>query len=432
MCAHSGERTLRSHVHGSRLLNVSSYRAPLLVVAIALALSGCGHSGGGATESVVRPTVVLAVPKEGPEAHLGRDIERAAKMQFEATSKTGNLERLRLVVVDEASSQAPHIDPETVAERTQDQIDSGGVVGWVGGVDSDALAVELPRLNQAGVLAVSPNATATAFNRRDPGFPGAPIKYYPAFDRYGLSFARTSPTDIDVAGPCLKEIAGSGQRKVFTVDAGDTDGDSFSSAVDTLSLRQGITVVGHESVPLGHADWEGLVQQIHAAGAQVVIWGSTPGPGQADLWAAVARAGLRVQMVAGSVTPPSLISRLSHVVSGTVICSAAVPSDQQTSRSAKFAQAFTERWGHEPTAGALRGASAMAFALEALKSAKVSPAAGSDLSVLRSAATLQLSRTRRVDSLLGVVTLDRLGNWSAAPVGIWTLSGSTSAFKRLG
>ena len=234
------------------------------------------------------PRIVVAIPMHGPNAKVGRDIERSARMQFEKRNTAGALNSVKLVVVDESSGGSAAVDPESIAGMTQDQIDSGAVVGWVGGVDSDALAVELPRLNEAGIAAVSPSSTATPFNRRDPAFPGSPIKYYPAFARYGLSFARTAPTDLTVAGRCLDSLRGSGIRRVFTVDAGDTDGDSFSSALEGQAPRAGVTIVGHESVPSGHADWEGITQQIAASGAQSVVWGSAPNTGEHDLWTSIA------------------------------------------------------------------------------------------------------------------------------------------------
>lgn len=377
------------------------------------------------------PTVVVAAPQEGPLAHLGRDIQRAAQMQFESRPMTAALSGLRFVTSDETSGTAPYSNPETVAERTQKLVDTGQIVGWVGGVDSDALAVELPRLSAAGVSAVSPAATATPFNRRDQGFPGAPIKYYPAFDKYGLSFARTAPTDKLLGSACLDWMARAGVKRVFTVDTGDTDGDSFSSAIETGAPTSGLTLVGHESVPAATADWEGVVKQAGAAGAQALIWGSASGSGDLELWKAVASSRLSVKMMSGPAMPPSSLPRLSKLVASSTLCTATVPPAEQTHASASFARAFRSRWGHDPTPGALRGAAAMGLILEAIDKSSGSGLRNPISDATRQGIARELARSRTVKSLLGDIRLDSLGNWTQAPVGIWTSEGNTLKFRQL-
>ncbi len=352
-------------------------------------------------------------------------------MEFESTPKTGALAGLKLVMVDEAGGSNAASDPEYVAKRTQELVDTGMVVGWVGGVDSDALAVELPRLNAAGVSTVSPGATATPFNRRDRGFPGAPIKYYPAFNKYGLNFARIAPTDQTLADHCLGDLASQGVKRVFTVDTGDTDGDSFSSAVETRAPLKGVSLVGHESLPDGNADWQGLVQQLAAVKAQAVVWGSASGSGDAELWRAVSDAKLSVRMVGGPAMPPSGLKSLAKLMPGSSICAAAVPASVQTSASGDLAGKFRARWGHEPTPGALRGAAAMALMLDALQRSTAAPLAAPLPEASRQSVATGLARTRRIDSLMGVIELDQLGNWRTAPLGMWSVASGQLKFRQL-
>ncbi len=396
-----------------------------------LTATGCGSGGSATTADYKHPAVVVAIPKEGPLAHLGRDAERAARMQFEARTKSGFLGALRLVTVDEAEKSAPYIDPEKVAQRTQEQVDSGTVVAWVGGIDSDAVAVELPRLNEAGIIAVSPSATATPFNLRDPAFPGAPIKYFPAFAKFGLTFARTAPTDLTLGRGCLASLAKQRLVRVFTVDAGDTDGDSFSSAVQSQAPLVGGELVGHESVSTSSADWDGLSRQIANSKAQVIIWGSAISGVESEFWASLKQAGVSVPVLFGTAMPPTELARLPSSIPTSSVCSASAPAETLGVQGPRFAQDFKRRWGHAPAAGSLRGAAAMALALKALEQASGEAGTEAGLEASRAATALRLSRISRFDSLLGPMELSPVGNWNQAPIGMWQLSAGRAVFRQV-
>jgi len=394
-------------------------------------LAGCGQDSKTAASKVDQPSVLVAVPKQGPLRDLGLDTERAARMEFERQTTRPALRQLKLVSISEAGSGEDFSNAAQVAKNTQGLVDTGMVVGMVGGIDSDALAVELPRLNEAGIAAVSPAATATPFNRRDEAFPGAPIKYYPAFAQFGLSFARTAPSDLHLIGPCLRQLAATKIRNVFTVDSGDTDGDSVSSAVEATAPSEGLVLVGHESVPKGNADWPGIVRQIGASRAEAVIWGSAAGTGETDLLKEMKSAGLSSRLMLGPSIPPDFLKKLDPVRGGASICSASVPPALQSSSSAAFAEQFRSRWGHEPAPGALRGAAAMALLLTAIERGANRSLSTSTIDAARQGITRSLSRTRSVNSLLGPVRLDTLGNWSDAPIGVWSLSGNRPRFRQL-
>ena len=374
---------------------------------------------------------MVAIPKEGPLAHIGRDAERAARMQFESRSKSGFLGALRLVTVDEAEKSAPYIDPERIAQRTQEQVDSGTVVAWVGGIDSDAVAVELPRLNEAGIVAVSPSATATPFNLRDPAFPGAPIKYFPAFAKFGLTFARTAPTDITLGRGCLASLAKQSVTRVFTLDAGDTDGDSFSSAVQSQAPSVGVELVGHESVSRSTADWDGLSRQIASSKAQVIIWGSALSGVESEFWASLKQAGVSIPVLFGPAMPPTELLKLPKGAQTSSICSASAPGESLGVPGSRFAQEFKTRWGHDPAAGSLRGAAAMALALKALEQANGKAGTEAALEASRASTALRLSRISRFDSLLGPMELSPVGNWNQAPIGMWQLSAGRPVFRQV-
>jgi len=403
--------------------------ASLPIFALLLvALSGCG----AATQPKVsdpRTTVVLAAPLHGPYGALGRDTVRAARMQLKAEGfPESGPASIRLEVVDESDPAADGFNPEHVASLVSDALEASRPVAWVGGIDSDTLAVELPRLNEAGVVAVSPSASALPFTQADPAFPGAPIKYYPAIATFGATFARTASTDSVIARKMLAEIRRRGITRVLTVDGGDTAGDSYSSAVEQLATSSGITLVGHESVPAGNADWEGIGAEAQTLRAQAIIWGGFPGVAQAELWAAIKDSNAKQLMVSGPSVPPDFLTSLAKVAGGTVGYSGALPSAMQGNKGSSFERQFRKEWGSTPTAGALRGAAAMKAVLIALASARQASVPATNLDSLRLRVSKELRRVRTVNSLLGTIRLDASGNWQAAPIGAWKASPNGAVF----
>ncbi|CAB4859729.1 MAG: ABC transporter substrate-binding protein [Actinobacteria bacterium] len=393
---------------------------PIFAVFI-VALAGCGDEGQSKVPDS-RTTIVLAAPLQGPDGPLGRDTVRAARMQLKAEGlPESGPDSIRLAVLDESDPSAEGFNPEHVASLVSDALESGSpVVAWVGGIDSDTLAVELPRLNEVGVIAVSPSASGLPFTQADPAFPGAPIKYYPAIATFGVTFARTASTDIAIAGKMLSDLRRRGITRVLTVDGGDTAGDSYSSAVEQLAPRSGITLVGHESVPAGNADWEGIAAEADTLRAQAIIWTGSPGVAQASFWSTIKDSRAEQLMVTGPAVPPGFLQSLPAVTGGTIGYSGALPSALQGSQGARLEKLFKEEWGWLPTPGALRGAAAMKAVLRALSSARH---AGEhpipSLDALRLRVTDELRRVRTVNSLLGPIRLDAAGNWPTAPVGAW-------------
>ena len=405
--------------------------ASLMICGLAVApILGCGGTSSGAPErGGLR--IVLAVPRQGPDALEGKDTALAARLELESHGSAVAGRTVSLVSVNESDPASGEIVPERLADAVSNQTSDPKVVAWVGGLDSDALAVELPRLNEAGVATVSPGATATPFTRVDPAFPGAPTKYFPAVDTFGRAFMRTTPTDLEIAAATLADLRRRGVSRVMTVDSGDTDGDSFASAIEQLAPREGVKLVGHESVVQDEADWSGLVAEASAAHAQSIIWGSSPGDGQTALWAAVRDADLQITMVSGPSVPADWLQNLAFTTQPTLGYTPDVPAALQGSNSRRFAAEFRRKFGHQPAAGSLRGAAALALALRAVALGLATTPRAADSTTMRAQIAKAADRIRTSDSLMGRVDLNRVGDWAAAPVGVWQSGRSRTVFQRL-
>ena len=374
--------------------------------------------------------MVVATPRQGPNAGQGKDLVRAARLQLESVNSTVAGRKVRIRQLNESGAVQGAADPEHVAKLVEDASADTSVVAWVGGLDSDSLAVELPRLNDAGLATVSPGATATPFNTRDPAFPGAPVKYYPSIAQYGMSFSRITTNDLSIAAKALAELKAKGVRSVLTVDIGDTDGDSFSSAVEQIAPSLGITLVGHESVVGQNADWAGIALEAKALRAKAIIWSSPAGADQVELWRAVAAVRGRELMVSGPAAPPSGISKLPRVLGQVLSFGPLVPPELQGPSGGALASRFKRAYGHEPAAGALRGAPAMALVLAALTRALEQNRGQTDAQ-LRAAVIVGLGKTRDVPSLLGDIRLSPLGDWVDSPVCLWSLEKGVMKFGRV-
>lgn len=387
-----------------------------------VALAGCGEDRRSSPADR-RAVVVMPVPDEGHRAQIGRDMFDAAEMELKRAGGMAAGIRVELRRASAPPGGTGDQGPELTARTAAAAAAESGTVAWLGGFDSNDTAVALPLLNAAGVAVVSPAAAATSLTRPDPEFPGAPAKYYPQAELYGRSFARTVAADPQMADVVLREASRAGVRRIFAIDAGDTDGVAFSSAVEQSARRSGVEFLGRAAVTEGEDDWEGLLVKATDAGADAIAWGSDPGPTASHLWRAVAALSDPPDLIAGPAMTGQAMQELQQPRGTSWWVTGAVPAARDAEVEREFVLQFKARTGREPLPGAQAAASAMGVILSAIGIAARSygPAQGDE--TLRGFVARSLHSVREVNSLAGPMRLSRGGDRIDAPVAVWRASG---------
>lgn len=391
--------------------------------------TGCGGAGNTESRSAKGAVVRIALPPDSNDDVFARDALDAARLELRSAGGVAGRIKTTIKAVRDPSSASLSDDGADSAAAAQEAADDPRTVAFIGLRGSNSTAVALPILNEAGVIAVSSAATAVPLTLPDPSFPGAPSKYFPAEETFGRSFARIVPTDLLAARIALRSVRESGLRSLMTLDAGDTDGISFSSALSGQAGRFGVKVVAHESVSSSEADWDAIVAEAKQRGATVIAWGSPPGLGAPGLWDAVARSRAQVRMIAGPAMAGASYARLATVGGGTTVVSPIVPDRYLGKDADSWARGFERFYGRRPASGAILGAGAMRVVLSVIARAASGRGAVLSGAALRGACTRAMHRVRVINGPSGTIELNRAGDPVGGALGLWKVVGGKPSFE---
>ncbi len=171
-------------------------------MALVATLSGCqlGASGDGSVEGPV--TVYVSLPQLGPRSTDGRDASNGVRLAYvQADGRAGDL-KVHLNVTSDATGRGTALPMVAVNARRATSDSSSAA--YIGELDSAATRTSMPITNQAGLVQVSPGATAVDLTRSTPAVENAPDRYQPSGD---ANFARVIPDD-DVVRSAAEDFAG--------------------------------------------------------------------------------------------------------------------------------------------------------------------------------------------------------------------------------
>jgi ABC-type branched-subunit amino acid transport system substrate-binding protein len=237
---------------------------------------------------------------------------------------------------------------------------------------------------------------------------------------------RTVANDEQIAAVALREMRRVGVRSIYALDAGDTDGVAFSSALERAAAAAGIKFAGRDSVEPNLEDWSSELATVNDAGADTVVWGSVSGSGELPLWQQASAAGRIKHLVAGPAVGADTVTKLGALHPATRWFAAVVPDAVAAAGSREFASAFKRQTGRAPLPGAVSAAAAMDVLLAVIERASKSYGPTASGGSLRSAVAMAAHSIRGVESMQ--IKFDALGDRVGAPVGIWLASGGRLQF----
>lgn len=388
---------------------------------------GCGKTPAPAPGQ--RDALVWTVaPSAGPQKQLGLDQREAVRIQLERMGGRAGPVTLEVKSLNEGAPVGQESDWRGLFDAAGEAVDRSRTVAWLGNWDSDSTAVVLPRLNQVGVIAVSPGATATPFTTPDPEFPGAPDKYFPDQARFGRTFLRLVPSDLEIASAAVRALSSRSVRAIFTADAGDTDGISFSSAISTVARANGVKLVGHRSMNDPTSEAAKTIQDAISLGAQAICWGSPVGMGAEDVWRAAASNG-RLAMVAGPALFGPQAAKLNVVARGTTLFAGIVPARVRGRRAEDEERSFERKARRRLEPGAMNAAAALQVIAAVISLAAKTDGPKTSGGDLRSLTADSLHRIGPVETVIGKIAFDRSGNPLGLPTGEWRLLAGKFVFE---
>lgn len=300
--------------------------APLL--ALALALSACGTSGGddeeassGGGEAGTCEDVAIGYfgALTGAAANLGINIRNGVKLAVDQFNEENDDCQVSLEEYDSAG------DPNQATGLATQAIGDDSVIGIVGPAFSGESDTAGPIFAEGGLPTISASATN----------PDLSTNGWDTFHRVLGNDATQGPA----AAAYISDVLES--EKVFVVDDASAYGAGLAEIVEDSA---GDAVVGTDTIQTGQTDFSATVTSIRSSGADSVFFGGY-----------YAEAGLLVQqmrgagveatfVVADGVKDPGFIEAAGDAAEGTIITCPCVPPEEEQ----EFFSAFEEAFGTAP------------------------------------------------------------------------------------
>lgn len=296
----------------------------LLAFALALACAGGAHA-----QQVVR--IGHVGPVSGPNSHLGKDNENAARMAVDELNSKGfaiNGQRvtLQLLAEDDAS------DPKQGTAVAQKLVDAK-VHGVVGHLNSGTSVPASRIYHNAGLVQISPATTATLFTRQK--FPGV---------------FRVVANDAKLGGALGKYAVETLKVKsIAVIDDRTTYGQGVAAEFARGAKGPGVKIVDKQFTTASATDFTAILTAIRAKKPDLVFFGgmdAVAGPMLKQMRAL----GIEARFMGGDGMCTEALGRLAGpaVGEGKVVCAeAGGVKGAQEQKMADFRARFKQKTGIE-------------------------------------------------------------------------------------
>src|ERR1051326_1019019 len=229
--------------------------------------SSCGpvvYKGSGSPDFVIPSDL----PLQGAIGHQTVQISRAMIWALaKAGWKAGSF-KIGYQSCDDSTAQTGGWDTAKCATNAHLYANDRSVIAVLGTFNSGCAKIEVPILNRASLLEVSPANTNPGITKK--WDVGEPQKYYPTGVR---NYPRAVATD-DFQGPADAMWSKAlGYKKVYVLNDKQTYGFGVASTYKNAAKKLGIQVVGFKGWDAKQSSYEALANAIKASGAQAVFLG---------------------------------------------------------------------------------------------------------------------------------------------------------------
>jgi branched-chain amino acid transport system substrate-binding protein len=232
------------------------FTTKLIPVAIAMAFAG-----SAAAQQIVK--IGSAAPISGPNAHLGKDYENAARMAIDELNAKGftlggKKVTLQLLSEDDAG------DPKQGTAVAQKLVDAR-VNGVIGHLNSGTTVPASKIYNDAGIPQISPSTTAPSYTRQR--FPGA-MRVVASDVKLGGTLARYATQTLKA-------------HNIAVIDDRTTYGQGVADEFVKGVKGAGVKVVGKEFTNPNATDFTAILTSLRAKKPDLVFFGgmdSVAGP----------------------------------------------------------------------------------------------------------------------------------------------------------
>ncbi|MGZ4128278.1 MAG: branched-chain amino acid ABC transporter substrate-binding protein [Actinomycetota bacterium] len=364
--------------------------------------SSCGpivYKGSGSPDFIVPSDL----PLQGAIRQQTVQISRAMIWALANAGWKAGPYKIGYQSCDDSTAQTGGWDTAKCATNAHLYVNNRSVITVLGTFNSGCAKIEVPIMNRASLLEVSPANTNVGLTKK--WDVGEPQKYYPTGVR---NYARVVATD-DIQGPADALWSQSlGYKKVYVLNDKQTYGFGVASTYRTAAKKLGITVAGFEGWDAKASSYEALATRIKASGAQAVFLGGIVCNNGAKLMQDIKAVDPKIQLQMPDGFSGGISSN-GAVANGAYISVAGEPPKALTGAGAAFVKSFGKQVGTTPNPYSAYGAQAMDVALEVI-------AKGGGQ---RAATTKSVFGLTVTNGILGTFTINAAGDTSLTPITIY-------------
>lgn len=335
------------------------------LAALAPALAGCGSVLSAAETTGNQLTIYSSLPLEGPSAPIARQIEGGEKLALANAGGHVGLLKVSYVSLDDVNPVTGKPSPGESATAAKQAAQDTSTIAYLGDYGSEATAISLPIVNEAGILQVSPASPYVGLTSAEDAGQDEPGRFYPSGKR---NFARLAPGDQVQAKAQARLMRELGLHDVYVLDDQDPFEMPLASIVAQDAERAGVKVDSHESVALpAEANFAGLIEKILASKAKAVFLAAGAGPGPAGLWRKLHAAAPHLLLLgSSSLASEAFTSQLGSSATVTYLTSPLLATSMYPPAAQKVLAQYRRTFRGEAGPSVLYGYEAMSGVLEAI------------------------------------------------------------------
>ena len=374
-----------------------------------------------AAEPVIK--LVSSLPRTGSANAQTTTIVNGIRLALKESGEVVNGFRIEYEDWDDASPERGQWDPAVENANADKAIADPDVMAYIGTYNSGAAKIVMAKLNQAGLLMISPGNTAVGLTK-----PGSSATEPGCYRPTGkVTYFRVVPAD-DLQGRVGAEFAKElGVKRVFVLHDRELYGQGIADQFKVTAAKLGVDVVGYEGIDGKAANYKSLITKIRALSPDLVYFGGTTQTNASQIAKDMMAGGLKAKfMVPDGCREDAFIEAAGPgVLEGrTFVTFGGVPPEQLSGKGATFLNAYRAAFQADPQAYAVYGYEVGRVLLDALKRAGKKD---------RQALITAVAATKDFSGTLGTWSFDANGDTSLAVLSVSTVeAGKFKPLKVIG
>ncbi len=355
-------------------------------------------------------TIVSSLPRTGSANAQTTTMENGIRMAVEQAGGQVAGFRIDYQPWDDATAEKGNWDPKQEATNADNAIANPDVMAYIGTYNSGAAKIAMPKLNQAGLVMVSPANTATGLTKPGLGEANEPMVYRPSGK---VTYFRVVPAD-DIQGLAAARWAKQmGVASAFVLDDREVYGKGVALSFRSHAEGLGIRILGTEGIDGRASNYRSLMTRLRQLHPDLVYFGGTTqnNAGQIAKDLVAGEVGAKLMVPDGCYENAFITAAGANTLEGRCFLTfCGLPPEQLTGKGKTFVDAYKAKYGAMPEAYAVYAYEAANVVLAAIKNAGVKD---------RARICAAVAATKDFDGALGPWSFDANGDTS-----LTTVSGS--------